>query len=367
MRPEIFQHLVIFGRVVTLRANCSNQTLSLIMYVRRHIRFRIIWRFAWRNLVLFTLWSLLVTAAYVGLKTYSINIGIPFAPLSTIGIAVAFYVGFKNSQSYDRFWEGRKIWGGVVNYSRTWANQVLTYVHNQHATEPVSGKVLHQLHQELIYRHLAWINALRIQLRKTTMHDRDNLSHIPDFQLQQDRECTSQIGAFLSDNEFEEVMAKANTATHLVKNQGQQLRRLEREGLVENFRMIDMMQTLEELYNLQGKCERIKNTPFPRQYAYFSAVFVWIFVLLVPFGLVSEFDKLSSGGYVWLTVPFSILISWIFTTIEIVGDNSEDPFENYVNDVPMTALCRTIEIDLREMLDETDLPEKIKPVEDVLM
>ncbi len=76
------------------------------MYVRRHIRFGIILRFAWRNLVLFTLWSLLVTAAYLGLKTYSINIGIPFAPLSTIGIAVAFYVGFKNSQSYDRFWEG---------------------------------------------------------------------------------------------------------------------------------------------------------------------------------------------------------------------------------------------------------------------
>ena len=324
-------------------------------------------RFAWRNLLKFTLWALAVTGAYVALKAHAINISIPFAPLSTIGIAVAFYVGFKNSQSYDRFWEGRKIWGGVVNYSRTWANQVLTYVNNRYATDPVPDEALHQLHHELIYRHIAWINALRIQLRKTTMLDRNNLSYVPDFQLAQDRECTSQIGAFLSDEEFETVMAKANTATHLVKNQGRQLRDLEQVGLVENFRMIDMMQTLEELYNLQGKCERIKNTPFPRQYAYFSAVFVWIFVLLVPFGLVGEFDKLGSDAYLWLTVPFSILISWIFTTIEIVGDNSEDPFENYVNDVPMTALCRTIEIDLREMLDETDLPKKIEPVEDVLM
>ncbi len=337
------------------------------MYVRRHIRFRVILRFAWRNLVLFMLWALLVTAAYLGLSTYGINVGIPFAPLSTIGIAVAFYVGFKNSQSYDRFWEGRKIWGGVVNYSRTWANQVLTYVHNQHAANPRSADELHHLHHELIYRHIAWINALRIQLRKTTMLDRDNLSYVPDFHLEQDRECTSQIGAFVTSEEFDTVIAKANPATHLVKNQGRQLRELEQEGLVENFRMIDMMQTLEELYNLQGKCERIKNTPFPRQYAYFSAVFIWIFVLLIPFGLVTEFDKLGAASYVWLTVPFSILISWIFTTIEIVGDNSEDPFENYVNDVPMTALCRTIEIDLREMLDETDLPEKIKPVEDVLM
>ena len=324
-------------------------------------------RFAWRNLLKFTLWALVVTGAYVALKAYAINISIPFAPLSTIGIAVAFYVGFKNSQSYDRFWEGRKIWGGVVNYSRTWANQVLTYVNNRYATDPVPDEALHQFHHELIYRHIAWINALRIQLRKTTMLDRNNLSYVPDFQLEQDRECTSQIGAFLEEEEFDAVMKKANPATHLVKNQGQQLRTLEQSGLVENFRMIDMMQTLEELYNLQGKCERIKNTPFPRQYAYFSAVFVWIFVLLLPFGLVGEFDKLGSDAYLWLTVPFSILISWIFTTIEIVGDNSEDPFENYVNDVPMTALCRTIEIDLREMLDETDLPKKIEPVEDVLM
>ena len=337
------------------------------MYVRRDIRWSIIMRFAWRNLIKFTIWSLLVTAAYVWLKPQGINISIPFAPLSTIGIAVAFYVGFKNSQSYDRFWEGRKIWGGVVNYSRTWANQVLTYVSNRYTSDPLPAEALHNIHHELIYRHIAWINALRIQLRRTTMLDRDNLSYVPDFQLQKDRECTNQIGAFLPKDEFDEVMKKANTATHLVKNQGQQLRRLESEGLLENFRLIDMMQTLEELYNLQGRCERIKNTPFPRQYAYFSAVFVWIFVLLVPFGLVGEFDKLGTNAYVWLTVPFSILISWIFTTIEIVGDNSEDPFENYVNDVPMTALCRTIEIDLREMLDETELPEKIQPVGDVLM
>ena len=69
----------------------------------------------------------------------------------------------------------------------------------------------------------------------------------------------------------------------------------------------------------------------------------------------------------FLTIPFSMLISWIFTTMEIVGDTSEDPFENFINDVPMTALCRTIEIDLREMLEETDLPPKVMPEMDILM
>ena len=337
------------------------------MYVRRDIRWSIIWRFAWKNILKFILWAVLVTGAYVWLIERGINISIPFAPISVTGIAVAFYIGFKNSQSYDRFWEARKIWGGVVNYSRTWANQVLTYVNNQYAADPMPAEALHDTHHDLIYRHIAWINALRIQLRRTTMLDRDNLSYVPDFQLKQDRECTDQIGAFLKEKEFKEVMAKVNTATHLVKNQGQALRKLEREGLIENFRFVDMMQTLEELYNLQGKCERIKNTPFPRQYAYFSAVFTWIFAAMLPFGLVGEFGQFGEEAYVWLTIPFSVLISWIFTTIEVVGDNSEDPFENYVNDVPMTALCRTIEIDLREMLGETELPKKVEPVGDVLM
>ncbi len=130
---------------------------------------------------------------------------------------------------------------------------------------------------------------------------------------------------------------------------------------------MQMMRCLEEFYNLQGMCERIKNTPFPRQYAYFSTVFVWIFIILLPFGLVQEFNKIADGAIVWLTVPFSVLISWIFITIEAVGDNSEDPFENYINDVPMTAISRTIEIDLREMLGEVDLPPKTEPVNDVLL
>jgi len=337
------------------------------MYVRRNIRWSIIWRFGYRNLIIFTLWSGFVTFMHLWLLTKGIDTSIPFLPLSTIGIAVAFYVGFKNSQSYDRFWEARKIWGGIVNSSRTWANQVLVYVSNQHTSDPLPAAALHTIHQELIYRHLAWMNALRLQLRRTTIMDRENLSFVPDLKLENDRNCQEHIGAFLPEAEYTAVMQKANTATYLIKNQGQALQDLEEKGLIENFRYIDLMQTLKELYNLQGMCERIKNTPFPRQYAYFSFVFVRIFVFLLPLGLVAEFDKLGGNAFVWLTVPFSVLISWIFTTIEIVGDNSEDPFENYINDVPMTAICRNIEIDLREMLDETQIPAKIQPVGDVLL
>ncbi|MGB0524434.1 MAG: bestrophin family protein, partial [Flammeovirgaceae bacterium] len=323
--------------------------------------------FAWRNLLFFTLWASLITTAFIMLKAIDINISIPFLPLSTIGIAVAFYIGFKNNQSYDRFWEGRKIWGGIVNYSRTWAVQVLGFVSNLHASEPVSADELKLIHQRLIYRHLAWINALRMQLRQTTIFDRKNLSYTPNFKLHHDRDCDEGVGKFLDLAEYNEVLVHTNTASQLVKNQGHDLRELCARKLIDDFRHMEMMRIQEECYNLQGKCERIKNTPFPRQYAYFSTLFTWIFVFLLPFGLVGEFGKLGHHASVWLTIPFSVLISWIFTTMEIVGDNSEDPFENYVNDVPMTALCRTIEVDLREMLGETDIPPKIQPINDVLM
>lgn len=105
------------------------------MYVRRNIRWGLIWRFAWKNLLLFTGWAAFITFLHEWLVPKGIDTSIPFLPLSTIGIAVAFYVSFKNSQSYDRFWEARKAWGGIVNYSRTWANQVLSYLSNRYATE----------------------------------------------------------------------------------------------------------------------------------------------------------------------------------------------------------------------------------------
>ena len=166
---------------------------------------------------------------------------------------------------------------------------------------------------------------------------------------------------------------RVNPATHLVKNQAMDICMLKEKEILDGFQEDQMQSVLEEFYNLQGKCERIKNTPFPRQYGYFSKVFTWIFVLLLPFGLLDVFENDAMNNpegmlewYVFLMIPFSVLISWIFATMESVGDNSEDPFEGRLNDVPMTALCRTIEIDLRDMLDEEELPEPVAPKDNIL-
>ena len=335
------------------------------MYVKRNIKLGIIARFAWKNILFFTLWSGLIVWLNHHFEHHGSSISIPFLPLSTIGIAVSFYVGFKNNAAYDRFWEARKIWGGIVNYSRTWGNQVMNFVHKIGADE----KELHKIREKMIYRHVAWLNALRLQLRQPSSFSIKHKSSIRAFAkgTPERKHWDEEVGGLLCKADYDYLIERKNTATQLIRQQGDDLRMLnEEQDLVNNFRHMEMMRVLEEFYNLQGKCERIKNTPFPRQYAYFSKIFIWIFILLLPFGLVGEFAKLGHT-MAFLTIPFSVLISWIFVTMEIVGDNSEDPFENFINDVPMTALCRTIEIDLREMLGETDLPPKIAAENDILM
>ena len=338
------------------------------MYIRRNIKWSIIFRFAWSNLIIFAVWSGLVVYAYHHMEHHGKIISIPFQPLSVIGIAVAFYIGFKNNASYDRFWEARKIWGGIVNYSRTWGNQVMSYISLRSAREGISEEEVFAIQKQIIYRHIAWLNALRFQLRQPSSF---SIKHPKTVRMLQatDPNCdpwAHEVGGFLEKAEYEYLIDRRNTATHLIRRQGEHLQELREEhGLIGDFRHIDMMKVLEEFYNLQGKCERIKNTPFPRQYAFFSKVFTWIFILVLPFGMVGQFAEMNHD-MIWLTVPFCVLISWVFSTMEVVGDNSEDPFENFINDVPMTALCRTIEIDLREMLGETELPEKIKPVADIL-
>ena len=316
----------------------------------------------WKELLFFIFWSTLIFFLYYRQGWTFISLAIE--PLSIIGIAVSFYLGFKNSQSYDRFWEARKIWGSIVNYSRTWATQVLSHVEDA----PEDQRIL-------IYRHLAWINALRAQLRETTSF---SLSQSESFKrfiegYKAYGSVTEIIRPFVSKEELEALGKRKNIATHLIKNQGLHLKKLLKEGNINEFQNLMLHKVLEENYNFQGACERIKNTPFPRQYAYFGTIFAWIFVILLPFGLINAFDEehlgLQGSRGVWMeaaAILLSVLISWIFITIDKVAKNSEDPFEGRFNDVPMTAICRTIEIDLRDMLDEQPLPEKVLPKNNIL-
>ena len=338
------------------------------MYTRRNIRWSLIFRFAWWQVTVFTLWSMVATLLYLRLQEHGIDCSLPLAPLGTIGVAVAFYVGFKNNQSYDRYWEARKIWGGIVNVSRSWANQILTYLSKHHAADNVSDKTVSDAQRMLILRQLAWINTLRFQLRRKTPFGFEPKGSQRRYMQKTDIEAMrSQLAELLPRDELANICEKANSATQILRRQSEHLKQVvEGPGLIEEFRLISLMDLITEMYTLQGKAERIKNSPFPRQYAYFSNVFTWIFIALLPFGIVGEMAT-RGNAMIFLAVPLSVVISWIFVTMETVGDTSEDPFENFINDVPMTALCRVIEIDIRQMLGDDDVPEPLQPVNDILM
>ena len=174
-------------------------------------------------------------------------------------------------------------------------------------------------------------------------------------------------------DELAYVLSKSNKPAQILSLQSKRLRELRARRLIEDFRHMEMQNLLNELVALQGKSERIKNFPYPRQYATLNSKFMWIFVLLLPFGVMFEFDKIGNevaasypliGKYfVWLSIPFSVLVMWVFHTMERIGRVSENPFEGTPNDVPITTISRGIEIDLREMIDQdpSEIPVPIEP------
>lgn len=338
------------------------------MFIKRFFSPFLIYFFTWRIL----LFSLLTGTAVVVM--YSVlgwrQIAIPWLPVSLIGTAVAFYVGFKNNSSYDRQWEARKIWGGIVNLSRAFAAAVRAFVNADFAPHPVGDDEVREAQRTLVYRHLAWLYALKHLMwqRTTWEHQRKvntwyrnyfekNFGFIP---------AEEELRPFLSGSEFEWLKHRKNAPAQLLDRQSQHLLELKRQGLLDDFRHMELQKFITELYGEQGRSERIKNFPLPRQYATTSMMFIVLFSILLPFGMVSEFAKMGDS-LLWLLIPFNMVVGWVFGSMEYVGDYSENPFEGLANDVPIYTIIRNIEIDLKDMLGEQNLPEKVQPVFDVLM
>lgn len=319
------------------------------------------------------LWPAIYAAAIVAIDQYTpVSLGMPWLPISAIAVAVAFYLGFKNSASYERMWEARKIWGAIVNASRSWAYSARDLVAAVHLPEDtqIESEEIDEVRRQLVMRHVAWLDALRHQLRKTTTwehHGRGldkwrSSGMVAEFS----EDLRELLGVRLADDEVDEVLGKINPAAHLIANQSRQLSELRDWGVIDGFAHIELQSVLRELMAQQGKAERIKNFPFPRQYATVNSLFAALFTLLVPLGLLQEFGSMGEG-LAWLTVPFSAMISWVFLTTDKIGDWSENPFEGLHNDVPITAMARGIERDILQMLDEQELPPVREPSGQILM
>ncbi|MES2762602.1 MAG: bestrophin family ion channel [Bacteroidota bacterium] len=333
------------------------------MYVGKHLRFKVVLLFSWKSVLVFTIYaSLIFLALYVLLPRFD---GLPFAIVSVTGIAVAFYVGFKNNSSYERLWEARKIWGSYVNSSRTFAMYVIDFLHE---SEHVNTAEIMHFRQRIVKRHIAYLSAVRFQLRKQTVWKMEEVgnrivSSDTNFTLEK---LDQELSKYMEDEEVDYVIEQNNPAVHIIKKQSEDLQNLYMRGCLSEIHHVEITKMLADFYNQQGACERIKGYPFPRQYAYYSKLFVYLLIAILPFSIYSELSKLNER-ITWMTIPIAVTLSWIFYTMEVVGDSSENPFENAINDVPITAISRTIEIDLLQMLKETDIPEKIRSENNILM
>lgn len=294
-------------------------------------------------------------------------LAIPWTVVALLGTATAFVVGFKNTQTYNRTWEARQIWAEIVSNSRAWGIICRDFFNN-----PEKSKLL-------IYRHLAWLTALRYQLREPrtweNVHKRYNVEYQKYYRIpEKEVSLETELARYLSVEELAYILSAKNKATGIIGLQSKTLKELYGNQEVVVLQLVEMQRTMKEFSVQQSRSERIKNFPYPRQFATVNSMFVKLFTFLLPFGMLGEFHKLNEavegimkGNMVWLVIPFSVLVSWIYTSLDQVGESTENPFEGSPNDVPVTQLCREVEIDLRNMLGETGLPPSLEPKNNIVM
>ena len=316
-----------------------------------------------------TYWMIaLATLPTVVFKLGVTFLAIPWQPVALMGTAVAFIVGFKNNASYARMWEARQIYGAIINESRSFGYTV------RDALGPAERARV----RIIFYRHFAWLTALRFQLREPrnweNMKSRNNVEFQREHYAIPERSnrLEEELAGLLHTEEQQYVLSKKNRATQLSALQSADLAHLRAEGKLNDFQWTQLQQCLIRLTDQQGRAERIKNFPYPRNFASIATYLLFIFVVLVPFGLIREFDRLGDGtaleGYsIWINIPFSAIITWAFHTLDRVGESSVNPFEGSANDVPITQISRMIEIDMRDMLDESDLPAPIQPSNNIVL
>lgn len=271
----------------------------------------------WRAATLFALSGALAAALHelAGLTAWVI----PPLPIAVAGGALGIFVSFRTNSAYDRWWEGRKLWGRLVNTSRHFASQVLAYL----------PETLWLERERLVRRHLAYVHVLRCLLRGRRPQD------------------DADVTAFVTPEE--RALLELSNPTHQLLNQ--QLRELTscaERGLVDGLKLQSLDQSIRELLDIQGGCERIKRTPVPRGYGFIAERLIVALGLLLPYAIVKDLG--------WMVIPINVLVGLSFALISEAGRVLEDPFTMFWNGLPLTALSKTIETNLREALGERNLP-----------
>jgi putative membrane protein len=283
-------------------------------------------RWQWRYALLYTAAAALIVALDVfGHLTW---IELTPLPLGVIGGAIGIFVSFRTNSCYDRWWEGRRLWGQLVNTSRHLTTQVLAYAGDE-ARTGTEGDA-RALKRAIVERHIGYVHALRCLLRgQDPWKDADVLRAL----------ASDEVAAY----------AKESNPTHaILQRQTEDAVALNRMGALDDFRLQLVDRSIAAVLDVQGGCERIKKTPFPPGYGFAASRLVLAYSFLLPLGTVHDLG--------WVTVPISVIVCMGFTVISEVGRVLEDPFTMFWPALPLGALAKTIEINLRQRLGESDLP-----------
>lgn len=348
------------------------------MFIQRRFPFKSVLKWTRRELIFFLVLATAATAIFELLDVKWLQV--PIAPVAMIGTAVAFIVGFQNNAAYDRIWEARKIWGGIVNQSRT---LIITlrdsfYLHNKEASKDESEEL-----KTFTNRHIAWLTAFRYVLRTKKQweakYEHDENAKFPYHVPETRSSLEDELRPYLSEEEYKYVMSIDNKPNAIIGLQSKHLRRMTDENKLWDFSLLELQGMLKELTALQGKAERIKNFPYPKQYGSIGYHFVHIFMWLMPLAIIPSFAKTGTdmaeaypliGEYfIWLNIPFTVIVIWVFNTMLRIGLAGENPFEGSPNDVPISNIARGITRDILQLIDEDPekIPEQFETENDIMM
>ena len=285
-----------------------------ISFFFRKIRREALFIFLFANLVVFA-------KHYFGLRYLTIPIAVP----ALLGTCISLLLAFRTNQAYDRWWEARIAWGAIVNDSRSFIRQLQMFLPN--------GPDRNAIIRSFVQRHCAWCYVLGDSLRGVNVDEH--------------------LRAFLPPADVRHILMFDNKPNALLLEHGMTIRQLYDAEQLTDYQMVQLSTTLNALTDSMGRCERIKNTIFPRTYTFNLRVFIYLFAAILPFCFEADLDLLD--------VPLVTLIASAFILIEKSAIQLQDPFENKPTDTPVTTIARMIEINLKTMANVDSVPDKLVP------
>jgi putative membrane protein len=292
-----------------------------------------------RGSILSRIWSVLainvglaivVTIAHGAVLDYKVTLTpIPF---TLMGLALAIFLGFRNNTAYDRYWEGRKQWGRLVATSRTLARQCQVLTVGTGPADAALGN--NDVRIRIIYRAIAFAHALRHSLRGSSKLD--------------------ELEGLLPEEEWQQLGQISSATNFLMLRMGVDLHECLQQGWIDDWLAANMDFSFSSMIEVATACERIKNTPIPFSYTLLLHRTAYLYCFLLPFGLVDSIGV--------MTPVVVAIVAYTFFGLDALGDEIEEPFGVSPNDLPLNAICRTIEIDLREAIHDRHIPPPLLPV-----